>query len=86
MAIETDTHVERIPIADPDLCEAIRQICELQSARDKARRLSAAFVVGDQLILIFQVDPQVQYAVTSQNLTIGGTYGNILGQVPPIQP
>jgi len=58
MAIETDTHVERIALNTADLGAAIKQVCEAQSSRDKARRLAAAFTAGGNLILIFQVSPE----------------------------
>ena len=55
MAIETDTHVERISLsAEPNLEQAIKQICETQASRDQHRRLAATFAAENQVILIFQ--------------------------------
>jgi hypothetical protein len=55
MAINTDTHVERIDLTKTqDLKETIVNLCELQSQRDNHRRLVAAFAARDQVILIFQ--------------------------------
>lgn len=58
MPITTDTLVKRITIADQnDLGKAIKDECELQAGRDKARRLAASFVVEGELVLIFQRTP-----------------------------
>ena len=58
MAIETDTHVERIALNTADLGKLIQEVCELQSSRDKARRLAAAFTTNGHLVLIFQQSPE----------------------------
>ncbi len=59
MAIQVDTFVERIDLAqEPDLAKAIKNICDNQAARDKPRRLAAAFESQQQVILIFQQVPQ----------------------------
>ena len=59
MAIETDTHVERISLsADLNLEQAIKQICEIQARRDQHRRLAATFAAKSQVILIFQRTPE----------------------------
>lgn len=56
MSIKTDTHIERISIAETNnLGTAIKEVCELQSARNEARRLVAAFEAQGHVILIFQV-------------------------------
>jgi hypothetical protein len=56
MPITTDTFVERISLAETDdLEKAIIETCELHSARNKARRLTAAFESHGHVILIFQV-------------------------------
>ncbi len=56
MPIKTDTFVERISIAGTDdLEKAIKETCELHSARNEARRLAAAFEAQGHVILIFQV-------------------------------
>lgn len=58
MAINTDTHVERIPLSPAaDLAQAIKNICEIQAGRDEHRRLAATFAANNQLILIFQRTP-----------------------------
>jgi hypothetical protein len=59
MAIDLDTFVERIDIApESALAQAIKNICDNQAARDKPRRLAAAFESQSQVILIFQRAPQ----------------------------
>ena len=58
MAINTDTHVERISLsATPDLAQAIKQICDIQASRDEHRRLAATFAAKNHVILIFQRTP-----------------------------
>ncbi len=58
MAITTDTLVRRITIANQDdLGKAIKDECELQSGREKHRRLAATFVYEGELVLIFQRTP-----------------------------
>lgn len=55
MAIETDTYVTRISLYPAvDLEKTIRELCEIQAARDAPRRLAATFAAEDQVILIFQ--------------------------------
>jgi hypothetical protein len=59
MAIEVDTFVERIDITqEGDLGKAIKDMCDNQAARDKPRRLAAAFESQHQVLLIFQQVPQ----------------------------
>jgi hypothetical protein len=55
MAVRTDTKLVRIPLATGNLEKAIKDACETESARDRGRRLAAAFSAHDQLVLIFQV-------------------------------
>ncbi|MBI3784188.1 MAG: hypothetical protein HY270_12400 [Deltaproteobacteria bacterium] len=55
MAIELDTHVERIDLTQtPDLDGKIRDVCARQADRDQPRRLAATFQSQNQVILIFQ--------------------------------
>ena len=54
MSINTDTYIKRVPLT-PDIENAIKQECEIQSARDNARRLVAAFEAQNSVILIFQI-------------------------------
>jgi hypothetical protein len=60
MAIEVDTFVERIDITqEADLGKAIKDICDNQAARDKPRRLAAAFEAQNQVILIFRLSSRI---------------------------
>lgn len=56
MAVDVDTHVERIDLAaEPDPKAAIEQCCNQQATGNSGRRLAATFVLQNELILIFQV-------------------------------
>jgi hypothetical protein len=64
MSVVTDTKLVRIPLATENLEKAIKDACELESARKQGRRLAAAFSARDQLVLIFQ-------AASSQDPVVG---------------